>query len=267
MGYEIVETPAAKYYVISEVHHRLPELPSVRFDSVLFEYAEDYQKESPVELVNEEQIQRWTSRVDIGDVSSKNTNKGRLAARLGLINGIGLVLIKFGHPLVGGTLLSSNFIHILNGLMLTRTGKLGIIQKTTSKIDDFSVRFMVGKKFLDFRDAIAVEKVEKVIAPGLSKEINRKPVIGIVYGAAHATDIIRMLRKPTHRRRTLAKIPASYREPQVENLCTLKYDRGKWDITYHGKIIQLPAHQKKMRRIKSRVRLVVSKIRKRIRRR
>ncbi len=271
MGYQIVETLAAKYYVIGEHHLREPQIPTVSFDSIILEDVGVHSRFNDVPAKYAGYAihgnEKTARRVDLGDVSQKSISINKVKLRLGLIGGTGAYLITGSHPLLGFAIVGAVLTSIIGAGIGAAGGELSSTRRKMRDMLSIFNRPIVGKKVADYRDAIIVEKAEKFIAPSLSKRNHRKPIICVVYGSGHQSDLVKMLRNPTHRRRTLANIPPSYREPGIKSLCTFEYQNGKWKVIHQKDAIRPPAHRTVRKRIRARTKLLVQKLKRWVRNR
>ncbi len=273
MGYEIVETSTATYYVISDDHSKrtregkFDNLPSVKFDSLIVEdiSGQPEHRESLSDVMQKklELYQSNTHRIDIGDIP---TNVAPVLGRIFTIVGTGALVLTAAHPAATWAILPLSIGMVASGKLLAKKGEHSSSLNKLSQMITFPAKIFLGKKATTHRNAVIAEKAEQFIAPAIHAELNRKPVIGIVYGAYHAGDIARLLREPRQRRRILERIPTKYRQPQMESLGTFRYTRDGWKITQTKQAIRFPTPRTIIMRMKARARLARMKGKKWVRR-
>ncbi len=263
MGWITVETPNAIYKVVQEMHIRKSRIPP-KVDATILEldappmnnsaHVHDYPK------AYSNIIPARNNPLFTGDINGQTPvmNKSSEWAFAKYVAGTFLTLGLIFPP----TLLSITFL-----LQSIPGGELGKVRKGMLRMGAKGTEILTSDMTpTDFRDALIAKKAEEIIAPEMRRRMKRKPVIAIVYGAAHV-GIVDCLRKPSLRRKYLSAMPPEKLAEQdaLSHVVEIEYDAKTSHVK--RKIIgetHLPKFVPAKRRMAARARLLRQKFRRRI---
>ncbi|GEM_PF-6814071 len=208
MGWTTVETENAKYVVIFGSHFSATKIPAA-LDSVIIEATDNYQK---LQSVVNKGLYDFEKNVQYGKLLADNRGKPFFVGDIpitkkrvvrGAMTRV-VALAALGTSFFPkAAIIPMSVLLILPGML--PPGKELKLRKPIRKLVALTHPIFEPALAGSFRNAIIAEKAEKSIAPQMRQQLGRKPVIGIVYGAAHA-GIVEMLKNPTQRRRQLSRV-------------------------------------------------------------
>lgn len=259
MGWITVETPNAIYKVILANHSITTHLPE-GVDGFILESLSPKLRKMHRDVQYREAWKHEKNGVRLfhGDLDG-STNEIEVYHE----NAFGRTLAKtvalLATPLIAG-ILGAGPLFVLE----RKRGPFGKLGEKVVLISAHAVKFFGNEKLLDdFRDALIAKKAEEVIAPEIAQRVGRKPVLGIVYGAAHVT-IINMLKSPSKRRQVLSRFSNhNYgKQPYLDRVVEMNYDKEKNRLSSRviGEIKQ-PKFVALKRRMQARARLFKRRMR------
>ncbi len=258
MGWITIETPNAIYKLTQEAHFRQTKLPK-GIDAAILELDIPKQPKNMQESVYQKQYSGLfssTRPLFTGDIDTTTPEQQRKFAK-GFVRTIAQTALSLG------TITPFMIFPIAAIFSSIPGGELGKTRKILLKmgVRMGEVTIPSGGE-VNYRNALIAQKAEEVIAPEMQKRLKRKPVIAVVYGAAHV-GIASCLERPLFRRRILSRhtINEFGWQPELEQVMELHYNSEKKTIQFQkmGEI-RHPAFAPWKKRLRAHGRVVRMKI-------
>lgn len=256
MGTITVETPKAIYKVILDHHHRKVTVPK-GLDAFVIEYPHH---------LNEHRIYHINQIYD--DVKHEANVTGnpifhvdhRIQPKKRVYAEIAARLFLMGKIFPSTLYLLSAASYAVGSAAMARSGEIKLRKKLLPTLQTMNHIFY-PQSIISGRNALAAEKCEQLIAPHLHQKLDRKPIIGLFYGAAHH-DIHYLLQHPEERRRILRRIrKTEYNAPMVEvREFLVNRDNHNWSMNVVGNI-QIPKRKSAFKKMQAHARLTRKKLR------
>lgn len=117
-------------------------------------------------------------------------------------------------------------------LLTHQKGELGRAREAVRKATVFAEENFFPLKSVKFLTALTAERIENCIAPILERELGRKPIILVNYGAAHS-GLKESLENPEKRMKVLMHYRKAFSERQVDFGAFRLRRKGKKVVEYH----------------------------------